>query len=266
MIKELITRLEEEAAAEAAHKAFCDKEQKANKIKRDEKTSEVNELTATKDKLEGEIATLAKDLEDLAAAMAALAKAMKEATALREKEKTENLAVIKDAKECQEAVNAALKVLKDFYDKQAFLQQGQVPEMKEYKGQGGSATGVVGMLEVILSDFARVEAETTADEKQAQNEYDQFMADSKADGEAKHKEEFDKGLLKDQKEHTLKGTKKDLGKTQEELDAALKYYDELKPQCLEVHVSYEERVAKRKEEIESLNKAYHALSGAAVGF
>merc|ERR1719265_2156316 len=163
MIKELITRLEEEAAAEAAHKGFCDKELKNNKIKREEKTSEVNELTATKEKLEGEIASLAKDLEDLAAAQAALAKAMKEATAIREKEKTENLATIKDAKECQEAVNSALAVLKEFYDKQAFLQQGQVPEMKEYKGQGGSATGVVGMLEVILSDFARVEAETTAD-------------------------------------------------------------------------------------------------------
>merc|ERR1719198_2785435 len=113
------------------------------------------------------------------------------------------------------------------------------------------------MLEVILSDFARLEAETTADEKTASNEYDSFMADS----EAKHKEEFDKGLLKDQKEHTLKGTIKDLTATQEELDAALKYYAELKPQCLEVHVSYEERVKKRQEEIDSLKQAYEALGG-----
>merc|ERR1719265_322168 len=260
MIKELITRLEEEAAAEAAHKAWCDKELHDNKVKRDTKTTEVEELTAAKEKLEGEIAALAKDLEDLAAAQAALAKAMKEATEIREKEKAENLVTIKDAKEAQEAVELAIGVLKEFYDKQAFLQQGQVPEMKEYKGQGGSATGVVGMLEVILSDFARVEAETTADEKQAANEYDQFMADSKADSEAKHKEEFDKGLQKDQKEHDLKGLKKDLASTQEELDAALKYQAELKPQCLEVHVSYEERVAKRKEEIESLKKAYEVLS------
>jgi DNA repair exonuclease SbcCD ATPase subunit len=258
MIKELITRLEEEAAAEAGHKAWCDEELKNNKLKKDQKTSEVDELTAAKEKLEGEIAALAKDLEDLAAAQAALAKAMKEATEIREKEKAENLVTIKDAKEAQEAVNQALVVLREFYDKQSFLQQ--VPEMKEYKGQGGAAGGVVGMLEVILSDFARLEAETTADEKQAANEYDTFMADSKADSEAKHKEEFDKGLLKDQKEHDLKGTKKDLAATQEELDAALKYYEELKPQCLEVHVSYEERVAKRKEEIESLKKAYEVLS------
>jgi len=263
MIRELITRLEEEAAAEAGHKAWCDKELHDNKVKRDEEKSAVDGLTAAKEKLDGEIAALAKDLSDLAAAQAALTKAVKEATEIRAKEKEENLSTIKDAKEAQEAVDQALVVLKEFYAKQAlFLQEGQVPEMKAYKGQGGAAGGVVGMLEVILSDFARLEAETTADEKQAANEYDNFMADSKADAEAMHKEEFDKGLLKDKKEHEHKGTVKDLSATQEELDAALNYYAELKPQCLEVHVSYEERVAKRKEEIESLKNAYEALSKA----
>merc|ERR1719281_1648930 len=76
----------------------------------------------------------------------------------------------------------------------------------------------------------------------------------------KKKEEFDKGLLKDEKEHDLKGTNKDLGSTQAELDAAMKYKAELDSQCIEVPVSYEERVAKRKEEIESLKKVYEVLS------
>merc|ERR1719313_177429 len=255
MIKKLITRLEEEAAQEAAHKAWCDEELKTNKQTRDKKTAEVATLTAEVEKLEGEIAELAKRLEEIAAEMAALAKAMKEATAFREKEKEENLQTIKDAREAQEAVSQALQILKDFYDKQAaLLQQGQVPEMKEYKGMGGSSKGVVGMLEVILSDFARLEAETTADENQAANEYDSFMEESKAQTQKLHDEEFDKKLVKDQKEHSHKLTKKDLDATQEELDAALKYYEELKPMCLEVHVSYEERAAKRQEEIEALQK------------
>merc|ERR1719238_1244835 len=134
MIKALITKLEEEAAAEAAHKGWCDKELHDNKVKRDTKTAEVAELTAEKEALEAEIATLTKQLEELAAAQAALAKAMKEATEIREKEKAENLITIKDAKEAQEAVEQALTILRDFYAKQAFLQQ--VPEMKEYKGMG----------------------------------------------------------------------------------------------------------------------------------
>merc|ERR1719159_1102793 len=186
---------------------------------------------------------------------------MKEATEIREKEKAENLQTIADAKEAQDAVEQALVILKDFYAKQeALLQEKQVPEMKEYKGMQGMKKGVVGMLEVILSDFARLEAETTADENMAAKEYDTFMADSKAEAQAKHDEEFDKGLIKDKKEHEHKGTKEDLAATQEELDAALKYYEELKPMCLEVHVSYEERAAKRQEEIEALKEAYKILS------
>ena len=55
---------------------------KQKKLKRDETTTEVGALTAAKEKLEGEITTLAKDLEEHAAAQAALAKAMKEASNL----------------------------------------------------------------------------------------------------------------------------------------------------------------------------------------
>merc|ERR1719282_2320426 len=41
--------------------------------------------------------------------------------------------------------------------------------------------GVVGMLEVIQSDFSRLEADTTAAETTAQKEYDEFMTSAKTD-------------------------------------------------------------------------------------
>merc|ERR1719420_2399690 len=133
--------------------------------------------------------------------------------------------------------------------------------MKAYKGMQGTSGGVIGMIEVIQSDFARLEADTSAEEEDAQREYDLFMKDSKADLEAKRKEEFDKTMLKDKKEFEGKMTQKDLDATQDELDAALEYYDKLKPQCIEVHVSYEERSKRRQEEIDALNQAYKILSG-----
>merc|ERR550514_2192459 len=126
--------------------------------------------------------------------------------------------------------------------------------MKAYKGQQGASKGVVGMLEGIESDFARLEAETTAEENEAQQAYDTFMSDSKASKEQKHKDEFDK------KEFELKHVNEDLRNTQDELDAALAYYDKLKPECIIVKVSYEERVKRREEEIESLKEAYKILS------
>ena len=46
---------------------------------------------------------------------------------------------------------------------------------------GGASGGVVGLLEVIESDFNKLEAETTAAEDEAAKEYDRFMAESKKD-------------------------------------------------------------------------------------
>merc|ERR1719163_1579719 len=117
------------------------------------------------------------------------------------------------------------------------------------------------MLEVILSDFNRLEEETKAAEEQSQKEYDEFMADSEADKAAKTKDMEHKTVKKQDQEQALEERKTDLQGTKEELQAALEYYDKLKPACIEVGVSYEERVAKRKEEIESLQQALQILEG-----
>jgi hypothetical protein len=263
MIKNMIAKLKEEAAAEAAHKSWCDEQLKDNKLKRDKKTSEVNLLTAKDEELTASIATMAKSIETLIKEQADLTEAMKQATEQREKENTKNTATIADAKAGAEAVGQALTVLKEFYSSQALLlQKGtQVPEMAAYKGQQDGNTGVVGMLEVIESDFLRLDSDTTTAESEAKAEYDTFMADATEDKETKHKAEVQLKLDKDQAEFEKSENLKDLKAVQEELDSAITYYDSLKPQCLEVKVSYEERVAKRKEEIESLKEAYKILDG-----
>merc|ERR1711912_129508 len=110
----------------------------------------------------------------------------------RNEEKAKNTETIADAQEAQTAVAQALTVLKEFYAKAgeatAFVQQQpESPEIfdKPYKGMGAENGGVVGMLEVIESDFARLESETKASEATAQKEYDELMSDSKVDKAAK---------------------------------------------------------------------------------
>merc|ERR1719161_3367983 len=151
------------------------------------------------------------------------------------------------------AVKQALVILKEFYSAQggAFLETGkQVPEMAAYTGMQSAKGGVVGMLEVIEADFSRLTSETKAEESEAASTYASFMEDSKASKQQKHDHEVKLSLQKDQAEFELEQTKKTLAGTQEELDKAVAYYEYLKPNCNEVHVSYEERVARRKEEIE----------------
>jgi hypothetical protein len=258
MIKSLLAKLKEEAAAEADHKAWCDKELKDNKLKRNKKTAdseklmaEMEDLTAKIDSMGNKITTLLQEQDDLT-------KAMGEATSDRAAEKQENTATIADAAAGSEAVKSALVVLRDFYSSQASLIQ-QAPAMKAYGGMGSANGGVVGMLEVIVSDFVRLEAETKAAETQAASEYDAFMRDAKADKIAKHKEEVKTKLEKDQAEFDRENAKKMLAGVNEELSKANSYYEQLKPECTEVQVSYEERAQGRKDEIQALKDAYATL-------
>jgi len=258
MIKDLVAKLKEEAAAEAEHKQWCDEQLHDNKLKREKKTSKVNKLTATIEALTQDIASMAKKIQTLKEEQVDLTMAMSKSTTQRDQEKATNKDTMADAAAGEQATKAALVVLKEFYASQGSFVQ-QVPEMAAYKGMSSAKGGVVGMLEVITSDFARLFADTKASEGAAQAEYDAFMKDATASNKAKHDLEFKTSLEKDKAEFESGETTKDLDSTQSELDKALEYQQYLKPVCLEVHVSYEERVAGRKAEIAALKEAYGVL-------
>mmetsp|Transcript_126636 Transcript_126636/g.343777 ORF Transcript_126636/g.343777 Transcript_126636/m.343777 type:complete len:262 (+) Transcript_126636:2-787(+) len=256
----------EEANEEAEHKGWCDTELSTNEQTRKTKTQAVETLHAEIDQLQTSTAKLSEEIAEHTKAVAELQKAMAEATELRKTEKEKNEETIKDAQEAQTAVAQALVVLKEFYAKAAeataLLQQQPPPIFeKAYTGMGGEAGGVVGMLEVIESDFARLEAETKASEASAQKEYDMFMTDSKVDKEAKTTDIEHKTAKRQDEEQALTVSQADLEGTQKELNAALAYFDKLKPSCVDAGVSYDDRVARRKEEIESLQEALKILNG-----
>jgi len=270
MIKDMITKLEEEAQEEAEHKGFCDAELGSNKATRDTKTEESDMLTATIEELTAEITKLAIQITDLSEAIASIDKAVAEATAIRMSEKEKNTMTIADAKAGKEAVSRAMLVLKTYYDKAATntaLIQNKVPGAPEtfdkpYTGMEGG--GVMGMLEVCESDFARLDSETTASEAENQKSFEEFSADSSASKEAKTAEMKDKEAEKTTKESANAQAKKDLKGVKEELSAALAYYEKLKPSCVDAGESYAERVARREEEIDSLKEALKILAGDSV--
>merc|ERR1719172_525308 len=271
MIRDLIQRLMEEANEEATHKGWCDTELSTNAQTRAEKMMAAETLTAEIDQLTASVAVLTEEIAEVTAAIADLDAAMLEATKIRAAEKEKNTQTIKDAQDAQTAVAQALTVLEEFYAKAAeataLMQSKQEPPPifdSPNKGMQGESGGVIGMLEVIESDFARLEADTKAAEATAQKEYDQFIKDSEIDKTKKEKDlEYKTAKKQDQSEALLKA-KVDLEGTEKELTAAIAYYDKLKPSCVEDEISYEERVARRKEEIESLQEALKILNGADV--
>merc|ERR1719262_128130 len=113
MIADMITKLSQEAAEEADHKAWCDGELKGNKQTRDAKSEEVDRLTARGEKLTAQIQQLATEIAALNDEVSAAQAALAEATAQRNKEHAENTEAVADAKAAIVAVTEALKVLND---------------------------------------------------------------------------------------------------------------------------------------------------------
>jgi chromosome segregation ATPase len=275
LVQELVERLEAEAAEEADHKSWCDSELTANEATRTTKSEEVEMLHGTVDKLTSDIAVLKKEIGETSTAIAEITKNVAKTTELRNKEKAENEATIQDAKDGQTAMTEVIDILQDFYQKAgeatALVQvrkHSKAPPIFDAPFTGGSnqdsSSGVVGMLQVIQSDFARLESDTATAEDTASTDYDNFMDASSADKAAKEKEVADKKNEQTTKEGDLLAAQTDLENVEKELDAAMKYFDKLKPSCLDSGVSYEERVQRREEEIQSLKEALTILSADAA--
>merc|ERR1719456_719074 len=266
MIKDMIIKLTEEATEEAEHKGFCDTELTTNKQTRDAKTDQSEALSAEIEKLTADINQYATEIAALAQAVSDLDAAVAEATSIRTAEKEKNTATIADAQAGQAAVSQATTILKEFYDKAAtataLVQSGQspMPETFDEAYTGQSSGGVLSMLEVCQSDFARLEADTTSGEEASAEEFAKFTSDSAVDKATKTADMKNKGEMKVKAESALQTAKKDLEGVTAELDAAMEYYEKLKPSCVDAGESYEERVARREDEIQSLKEALKILA------
>lgn len=270
MIKDLIVKLMEQANSEADHKAYCDTELATNKQTRDIKTAEVDQLSATIEKNVATSAQLADEITDLTDAVAELRQRQAEATQLRNTEKATNAKTVEEAKAAQVAVGRATQILKDFYASaadssllqgnsglgQEMAQAAEVP----YKGMQSESGGILGFLDVILSDFARLESETNSAEDQAAAVYQKFMDESNENIAVKETEMKHKQGNRQQTDAKIASLKKELKLTQDELDAALAYFDKLKPDCVDHNLSYADRVQMREEEIQSLQEALSILN------
>jgi len=269
LIKDMIVRLMEEASEETEHKGWCDTELGTNKIQRESKTEDVNTLAANSDQLNADIQKLTQEIADITTSMHELDVSVQKATELRQVEKEKNAGTLQDAREAQDAVSSALSILKDYYANAAeatALVQDPMDDAPTtfdapFTGQQTAGNNVVQFLEVISSDFSRLESDTEMAEQQAAADYKKFSNEAEVDRAMKVADIDNKSKLKTRKSGELAQTTKDLKATQEELDAALQYFDKLKPSCVDSGTSYEDRVERRAEEIESLKDALQILAG-----
>jgi len=270
LIQNLIERLLNEATAEATKQGFCNTELGKAENDRDARFSQVTKLMAELGALESKKEELEMGIEELEKAIPKAKKTLEETAKLRKEEKEENLKIISDAGEGKESVGEAITILKEFYKKagkaKMLLQASPVDEDTDgpgfdgnYRGSQESSTGIIGLLEVIKSDFDRTARKTLQAEKKAQAEFVEFDRTSRVDIKSKETQlEIDKEELKSTNA-AIDRTVDDMETAQKLLDGALKTIEDLKPMCIDTGMSYKERAAKRDEEIEALKKALCAL-------
>jgi hypothetical protein len=270
MITEMVEKLMKEAAEEAEKKAFCDKEMSETKAKREDKTSETEDLQMKIDKAAAKIAKLKEGVSVLEEELGKMAGEVKEATEMREKEKTAWSLAKADYEQGLEGIQAALQVLRDYYaskkdDDASLVQSDLGRDMSLAQTETHEPSGIIGMLEVAESDFTKLLAEGNADEDVAQKDYDKFMEDNKVATAAKETEVKYKGMDAKETKAYLETTKADLQTAQTELGAILEYWEKLQPECVAKPEPYEERVKRREKEIAGLKEALSILAAESGG-
>ena len=262
MISEMIDKLVQQAAEEASHKAFCDKEMGESKAKIEDHTSTIDKFTTRKDKATATIEKLTEDIATAQSELAAIAKQQAEMDEIRADQKAAFADAKKEYEEGIEGLTMALQILRDYYaekeDSSALLQQ---PEVSTHSKASGAATGIIGLLEVSQSDFSKLLADATVEEEASAKEYEKISQENRVstamkDADVKYMTKEVASLEKSVSEMTS-----DIQAEQTELDAVLDYYEKLKPGCIAKPMTYEERKKRREAEIAGLKEALVILEG-----
>jgi len=275
LIQDLIERLLAEAADEANQKGWCDKATADAEQKRTYAVEKIAELNAGSAELEATIGKLNEELEVLGEEIPDLENKQEEATSMRKEETAENQATVMEAEAGLEAVNEAIDILDKFYKTAAkesvdlgLVQKGPLDDAPDsgfdngeaYTGAGGESGGILGMLDVIKSDFERTVSVTNKAESSNEKEYQKFMKESSISLVEKQMAEELKTKQRDDALEELESADEDLRSQTDILKVAIRELLELKPTCVDTGMSYEERVARREDEIESLKKALCTLN------
>ncbi|CAD7971742.1 unnamed protein product [Amoebophrya sp. A25] len=277
MIEGMIQKLEKESAEEEGKNAQCvqmmtdNKEDIADSQERlDALNIEIEKQTATVESSTQKLAELQQEAHTSSATLATAAR-------VRAEEKKENAATVADAKVGSEAVDKAIGILNDFYGEAAKseslvqTEQVDVSDMPgtfdgPYQGQQSMGGGVVSIMEVILSDFLKLEQETTAAESAAQTAYETLVQDEK---EAKAARDAQMNHLEKEKadgKAALTQATSDLGTEKDTMKAATeaKRVIEVDKGCVfgagkTPDQMFKERSDARKAEMESLEQALEVL-------
>jgi chromosome segregation ATPase len=263
LIKALIAQLEKEAAAAAEEKAYCDDQMAKTEEKKAELEEDLSKLTAAMDKAAASSEALKNEVKVLQEELANIANLQAEMDKIRADQKAAFDTAKAELTLGLAGVRKALDILKGYYGNNAesfALVQGDQPakpvNFKKAEGAGGS---IIGILQVVESDFAKNLAQEEQEESDNIEEYEKETQSNKV--ETTEKQQSVKYKVQEFK--ALDKAIADMTSEKETLDtqlkAVLEYYDKIKDRCIAKPEGYEERKRRREAEIAGLKEALSIL-------
>merc|ERR1712226_1567967 len=260
LISEMISKLEAEADAEATEKAWCDEQIAKTEEKKVDLESDIAKLTAKIDVATAKSADLKEQVKELQAELAALAKLQAEMDKTRQEEHAAFVQAKADLELGLQGVRQALTILREYYSGAAALVQQPQPAKPElFAKAAGAGNSIIGILEVVESDFAKNLAEETTEEDDAEAEYQRTTQEKKVtktlkDQDVKYNTQEFKGLDK-----SISDMSADRETADAELAAVLDYYGKVKDRCIAKPETYAARKSRREAEIQGLKDALAIL-------
>merc|ERR1719205_446525 len=135
-----------------------------------------------------------------------------------------------------------------------------------YQKKGQEHSGVIAMMDLLVTDLDKEMTEMATDEKNAQEEYEVFMGDSQAKRADDSKSIADKEGTKAELEGRVRKLSAEHKATNAEAYATATTIKDLHLECDWLFSTFQARKEARAGEVDSLNKAKAVLSGADFAF
>jgi len=129
----------------------------------------------------------------------------------------------------------------------------------DYHGSQEASKGIIGTLQVIQADFERTTSATEEAESQAEGSFNTFKTENEADTAAKDSEKTGKKGTLTVTNDAILTLESELSDATKAHELSLKTLEKLRADCIEKEETYEERIAKRNQEIEALKEAHAIL-------
>jgi len=257
-LSDMLERLESEDATDATQQSWCVQQMAESHAKKEDRENTHAKLSTKIDQMSARSTNLKPEVAALQAQLAGLAKSQQEMNAMRNAEKATYEHDRPEMETGLEGVKTALKILRDYYGNGDFAHVAA-------EGAGG---GVIGLMEVIESDFSKGLAVMITEEESSAAVYDRQTKENAVEKVTKDKSEHYKSAESVRLDKAISQANSDRSGTQSELDAVVGYLKQLHDTCIVQRDSkndtYAVRKSRRDSELAGLKEALAILEGEAV--